>query len=124
MAHANPEFALGLMRREAGPVSHQLPAPASLQALRSRIREIGERLADGRTVTADEERSFHLWQRVQRQGREQAARERQVRDALAEPVGGMHAAGRRGERFTEPKRRYPTDVQAGREKARRGTLPR
>jgi len=113
MAHANPEFALGLMRRESGPVSHQLPPPASVRDLRARMR----------ALPADDPRRL-LWERTVRQTREQAARERQIRDALSEPVGGMHASTRRGERFTEPKRRYPADVQAGRTKPRRGTLPR
>ncbi|GJE78065.1 hypothetical protein [Methylorubrum suomiense] len=113
MAHANPEFALGLMRHEPGPVSHQLPPPASLATLRLRMAEL----------PADDPRRA-LYERTVRQQRHQFARERQIRDALAEPVGGMHAGAKGGERFTEPKRRYPADVQAGREKPRRGTLPR
>lgn len=124
MAHANPEFALGLMRHEPSPVRFQTRPPASLGALRARMHDIGDRLEREETVSAAEHQAYRLWRATVRQQRQQAASERGLADAIAEPVGGMHAASRRGERFTEPKRRYPADVQAGRTKVRRSTLPR
>lgn len=124
MAHANPEFALGLMRPERGPVRYQLDAPASLNAMRARMLDIARRLDCDETVSAAEHEAYRLWRTVAHQQRAQNARARQLTDALAEPVGAMHTKARAGERFVEPKRRWPQDVQRGREKVRRGTLAR
>ncbi|QEE37895.1 MULTISPECIES: hypothetical protein [unclassified Methylobacterium] len=124
MAHANPEFALGLMRTERSPVRYQLAPPAGLNALRARMLDIGRRLECEATVSRAEHEAYRLWRRVAHQQRAQDCRARQLADALAEPVGGMHAETKSGERFVEPKRRWPQDVQRGREKVRRGTLPR
>lgn len=122
MAHANPEFALGLMRHEASPVRFQTRPPASLVSLRYAMQALIAIPTEERTPA--QQHQIDLYFTVSRQTRHAAARGRSLVDAIAEPVGGMHAADRRGERFIEPKRRYPSDVQAGREKVRRGTLPR
>lgn len=120
MAHANPEFALACRAHRDPPLAHQLPPPASLGALRARMAALLAIPEDERTP----EQASHIaiWLRARRQDRRQVARERSLRDALPEPAGGMHGADRRGERFAEPKRRLPADVQAGRVKVRRGTL--
>jgi hypothetical protein len=122
MAHANPEFALGLMRHEASPVRFQTRKPASFGALRNRMASLA--LTPREELTTEERTQVDLWLRMTRQSRAQLVRERSLVDAIAEPVGGMHAASKRGERFCEPKRRYPADVQAGRVKPRRSVLPR
>lgn len=122
MAHANPEFALGLMRAERGPVRFQTRPPASLVSLRHAMHAMIAIPSDARTP--EQQRQIDLWFTVSRQTRHATARDRQLTDAIAEPVGAMHTKARAGERFVEPKRRYPADVQAGREKLRRGTLPR
>lgn len=122
MAHANPEFALGLMRHEASPVRFQTRKPASLVSLRHAMHAMIAIPSDQRTP--EQQRQIDLWFATSRQTRHATARGRSLEDAIAEPIGGMHGADKRGERFCEPKRRYPSDVQAGREKLRRGTLPR
>lgn len=122
MAHANPEFALGLMRTERSPVRFQTRPPASLGALRLAMQALIAIPSDERTP--EQQRQIDLWHTVARQQRAQDGRARQLQDALAEPVGGMHAETKAGECFVEPKRRWPQDVQRGREKLRRGTLPR
>jgi hypothetical protein len=122
MAYANPAFALGLMQHEASPVRFQTRPPASLNALRHAMHALIAIPSEQRTP--EQQRQIDLWFATSRQTRHATARGRSLEDTIAEPVGGMHAANRRGERFVEPKRRYPTDVQAGHEKVRRGTLPR
>ncbi|MEH3064926.1 MAG: hypothetical protein PGN33_20030 [Methylobacterium radiotolerans] len=122
MAHANPEFALGLMRHEASPVRFQTRPPRTLNSLRLAMQAMIAIPAEERTP--EQQRQIDLYFATSRQTRHATARGRTLDDALAEPVGGMHGADKRAERFVEPKRRYPADVQAGREKLRRGTLPR
>lgn len=124
MAHANPEFALACRAHRDPPLRHQTPPPATLGQLRARMRQIGELIDIGYPVAPEEREAYRIWLQVRRQDRRQAAREAQIRDATAEPRGGMHGADKRGERFAEPKRRLPADVQAGRVKLRRGTLTR
>lgn len=123
MAHANPEFALGLMRPERGPVSHQLPAPASLATLRARMRQIGECIRYDIPHSPEEAAAYHAWQRACRHTRDAVAIDRQLQ--LNHGARGMHGGGRADERVHEPFRRSPVNVQAGRpDKPRRGTLPR
>ena len=122
MAHANPEFALGLMRHEASPVRFQTRPPASLVSLRHAMHAMIAIPSEQRTP--EQQHQIDLWFATSRQTRHATARRRSLEDAIAEPVGAMHTKARAGERFVEPKRRYPSDAQAGREKIRRGTLPR
>lgn len=120
MAHANPEFALGCRAYRDPPLATQLPPPASLNELRARMREIGRLIAIDYPVSDAERHAYGLWRQVQRQDREPRAN---LAAERAEPAGAMHTRARAGERFVEPKRRYPSDVQAGRVRTRRGTLP-
>ncbi|GBU16897.1 hypothetical protein AwMethylo_11120 [Methylobacterium sp.] len=102
MAHANPEFALARRAHLDGPTAHRLPGPESLAALRARMREIGQLIAIDYPVDPEEREAYRLWRATVRQQRACAARARQLADALAEPVGGMHAGTRRGEVFVPP----------------------
>jgi hypothetical protein len=123
MAHANPEFALGLMRPEKGPVSHQLPAPASLMDLRRRMIEIGDLIAIDYPVMPEEREAYRIWRALQRQSRAHQARDRVLTEAVSERSKGMHGGGRADERVHEPFRRAPLHIQAGREKVSRiGTI--
>ena len=113
MAHANPDFALGLMRHEPSPVRFQTEPPASLNALRRKLRAISELPAAERTP--DQQRALDLWQATVAIERRMDARELQFFEQRTEGKA-MHGATRRGERFSEPKRRIPLNVQAGRVK--------
>jgi hypothetical protein len=116
MAHANPEFALGLMRPSKGPVSHQIQTTRPFSALRAQIDAIALKPAADRTK--GEQRALDAWIAFKR-------RTRGHEPVWVEEPGGMHAGGKIGERFVEPKRRYPANVQAGRpDKPRRSVLPR
>ena len=120
MAHANPEFALACRAHRDPPISHQTRKPASLAQLRARMRELEARIVHApATVSAAEYAQLQLWRRVKRQDH----RTPRLADALAEPRGGMHGGTRAGERFTEPRRRFPADVQAGRVKLDHRGLP-
>lgn len=103
MAHANPEFALGLMRPERGPVRYQTRPPASLAQLRARMIDLAATPSDERTP--EQQRQLDLWFTTCRQQKRQVARERQLQAAFAEPVGGMHTKARPGEIFVPPTRR-------------------
>lgn len=118
MAHGNPEFALGLMHRDTAPVRYATRPPASHAALRARMDALV--LIPAASRTPDEQRAVDLWIMHCRQARE-AGPVHHVAPPSGEAMHGGHA---RGERFIEPKRRWHPNVQNGREKARRGTLPR
>ena len=116
MAHANPEFALGLMRPTKGPVRYQVQTARPFSALRAQIDAIALTPADRRT--RGEQRALDAWIAFKRHTRHHEP-------VWDEPPGGMHAESKAGERFVEPKRRVHPNVQAGRpDKPRRGTLPR
>lgn len=115
MAHANPEFALGLMRPTKGPVRYQVQSTPTFSQLRARIDALA--LTPAAQRTPGDQRVLDAWFAYQR-------RTRHLEPVWDEPPGGMHGESKTGERFVEPKRRYPQDVQAGRTKARRGTLAR
>lgn len=102
MAHANPEFALARRAHLDGPTAHRLPGPASLGELRARMIEIGLCIKYDVPHSAEEAAAYYLWRRTLRQQRACDARARSLGDALAEPVGGMHAGTRRGEVFVPP----------------------
>ena len=75
---------------------------ATLADLRARMREIGECIRLDIPHSAEEAAAYHAWRRTVRQQRASDARGREVRDALAEPVGGMHAGDPAGMRFVPP----------------------
>lgn len=108
MAHANPEFALGLMRPERGPVRFQRPA-VTFQALQRRMLHIAATPAHERHP--DDAQALRAYQAGQALVRLQDARRAQVRDAHNLGGGGMHGGDAKTERFVEPKRRVPLDVQ-------------
>lgn len=114
MAHANPEFALACRAYRDPPLRHATPGPASLADLRSRMRDIAERVEAG-AATPREIEVFDLWRASVRLTRRDAAVRLELRAAVADGRA-MHGKTRAGERFTEPKRRFPADVQAGRTK--------
>lgn len=114
MAHANPEFALGLMRPTVGPVSAQVRDLPNIRDLRARMARIEADVRDGITLAPADQAAWNAWCVGRRQIRAQQRMEAATPTAFAEPVGGMHASGKAGERFVEPKRRYPADVQRGR----------
>lgn len=113
MAHANPEYALGLRSINGTPANQLKRDPVGFGQLFARMRDLESKIRDfPDLVTAEERRAVEVWRTHQRQ-------QRRIARAPAwgertEPGGGMHGGGRAGERFTEPKRRYPSDVQAGR----------
>ncbi len=115
MAHANPEFALGLMRPIAGPVSHQIQTTRSFSQLRAQIDAIA--LTPAADRTPGEQRALDAWIAFKR-------RTRGEEPVWNEVPGGMHAGAKIGERFVEPRPRL-RPVQAGRpDKPRRSVLPR
>ncbi len=109
MAHANPEYALALRAWKEPPEAHKLAPGASLRDLRARVRGIELRIeTDPGSVSAREYEILHAWRRVTRQARERGP-------DLASAISDMARPRRQPEpHVTEPVRRYPHNVQAGR----------
>lgn len=108
MAHSNPEFALGLMRPERGPVRFQRP-DVSFRALQRRMLHIAATPAHERHP--DDAEALRTYKAGRALVRAQEARRAQVRDAHNLGGGGMHGSDPAGCKFVEPKRRVPLDVQ-------------
>ena len=111
MAHANPEYALALRAWKEPPEAHKLAPKPTLRDLRARVRDIERRIerAPG-SVSAREYAILHAWRQVVRQQREPGP-------DLASAISDMARPRRQREpHVTEPVRRYPHNVQAGRVK--------
>lgn len=108
MAHANPEFALGLMRHEAGPVSAQVRDLPTFSDLRAKMRAIEITISDhhngfGREPTEEELAIWDAWCAGRRRIRQRRRQEAATPTSFAGPrAGGMHAGAKVGETFVPP----------------------